>query len=329
MRGGAVRRGRSDSKPAAQRSRSESEYAAPGECEADRHPDVCHRAHRNRHGRDAEVPDREVAVGDPDPVAPRGDRGLLVHVGIGRPDVGDGGEHHRVEPELRHPLLEVDAPRALETLESGADELGEQAAERVGHAVGAGARDVLRDVEVERSVPVGKRALGMREDLRSVDLGERREPRLPVRGQEVVPRPHRHVPDLGVEVVGRHDPAIEDRRRSGPVGLVVADHGEVHDDDLCAGRLEVGLRLRPEGEHRRPRLDALTGGRADAPARFRHPDPRRGTSRECRNVFRRERMPRLRPAPGTSRGARRRREESAPRAACARSRPGCRRRRRP
>ena len=106
----------------------------------------------------------------------------------------------------------------------------------------------------------------MREDLRAVDLGERREPGLTVRGEEVVPRPHRHVPDLDVEVVGRHDAAIEDRRRSGPVGLVVADHGEVDDDDLGAGRLEVGLRLRPQGEHRRPRLDALTGGGADARA---------------------------------------------------------------
>ena len=98
-----------------------------GEGQAHRHPDVGHRAHRHRHGRDAEVPDRQVAVGDPHAVAPCGGRGRFVHVGVGRTHVGDRGEDHGVEAARGHPLLEVDPPGALQALEARADELGERA----------------------------------------------------------------------------------------------------------------------------------------------------------------------------------------------------------
>ena len=67
-----------------------------------------------------------------------------------------------------------------------------------------------------------------------------------------------------VEVVGRHDAAVEYRRRPRPVGLVVADHGEVDENDLRAGGLEVGLRLPPEIDDGGSGLDALTGRGSDA-----------------------------------------------------------------
>ena len=322
VRGGAVRRAAQRLETGGPAQQIGVGVRRPREREADRHPDVGHRAHRHRDRRDAEVADREVAVGDPDSVPPRCGRGLLVHVGVGGAHVGHRGEDHRIEAEAPHPVFEVHASGALETLQPGADECGARPAQRVGHPARASSRDVLRDVEVEGAVPVGQCALGMREDLRALDLGERRKPGLAVRRQEVVPRPHRHVPDLDVEEVRRHDAALEDRRSS--------RRGRPHSCSPRGSRRPRPRRPPPRGLLApAPTGRGLPGGaRCAAPSRLRC---RAGAGiRILPEVHRRDAEPlaardsprRRRPEPDTTRAAPRTRAESAPTAASSTGRRG-------
>ena len=88
--------------------------------------------------------------------------------------------------------------------------------------------------------------------------------RVAVRVEEVVPRPRRQVDDLAAQVLGGDEAAGRDRRRAGPVALVVRHHREVDLDHLGAGRLEVAAGRLPELDHRGAGLDALPGGAADA-----------------------------------------------------------------
>ncbi len=208
--------------------------------------------------------DREVAVGDPDAVAPTEVGGGGVHVHVGGADIGDGGEDDGVEAEAVHPLLQVDLSRALQAAKA-VFELGHVApgdARVRSHPVG-----IARQVVVEAVVAVGEGAGGVREDQRAVDVGERVQLRVAVGGEEVVPRPRRQVEDLAIQVGAGHEPPGEDRRRSGPVAFVVRHGREVDLDDLRPGGGQRRAGLLPQRDDRRARLDALSGRPADAGCR--------------------------------------------------------------
>ncbi|CAH0257940.1 hypothetical protein SRABI76_03412 [Microbacterium oxydans] len=122
---------------------------------------------------------------------------------------------------------------------------------------------VLRDVVIEPGVAVGECSVRMREDREAVDLGQRRQGRVAVRLQEVLPRPCRQVDDLAVQVLGRHESTGRDRRRAWAVALVVGDHREVDLHNGRAGCFEVASCRLPAFHDRCSRLDPLPGRAAD------------------------------------------------------------------
>ena len=60
----------------------------------------------------------EIAVGHPHAVAPAQISRCGVDVHIGRADIGDGREDHRVQSAPVHPLFEVDLASAFQSAES-------------------------------------------------------------------------------------------------------------------------------------------------------------------------------------------------------------------
>ena len=197
----------------------------------------------------------EVAVGHPHPVAPGEVRGCLVDVGIGRSDVGDRGEDHRVEPETVHPLLEVHPAGLLEAAQTPFEQRERRDVLDDPDLTGPG--DVVGEVEVELAVAVRQRALRLREDRRPVDVGKTVQVGVAVGAQEGLPAPHRLLPDLLLEVTLREQTAGGDRRRTGAVTLVVGHDGEVGLDDLHPRSLEVGTCRVQERQDARARDDPL------------------------------------------------------------------------
>ena len=124
---------------------------------------------------------------------------------------------------------------------------------KVAHRMRARPLGVLGDVVVEARVAVGQRALGVREDAGTVDVGERAQRRVAVGREEVVPRPGREVDDLAAQVLRGHEPAGRDRRRA------------------RRGRPRSSTRRgsRPRPPRRRP-----PRGRGARPPRARSPMPR-------------------------------------------------------
>ena len=91
---------------------------AAGEGEAYRHADIGHHAHGDGDGGYAQMADGQVAVGDPDAVAPGDIGGGRVHIGIGRGDIRHCGEEYGVELKLIHPILQVQLAGLLQTTQA-------------------------------------------------------------------------------------------------------------------------------------------------------------------------------------------------------------------
>ncbi len=202
----------------------------------------------------------EVAVSDPDAVAPGDIGGGRVHIRIGRADVGDGGEQHGVELESVHPVFQVQLAglfKATQTVRHCGNLIpGFQAA--LGHIdvfVHAGRQIAL-------AVRQGARIVG--EDLGPIDIGEFIELGIAVGAQEVVERPAGELPQLVIEKLRAHDATVEHGRCAGSVPFAVGDQREVHLDDLGARGFQRLARLFPQGNHRLAGVDALTGRAADA-----------------------------------------------------------------
>ena len=168
---------------------------ATGEGQAHRHADIGHHPHGDCDGRHAEMANGEVAVGDPDAIAPGDVGGGRVHIRIGRAHVCDCGEEHGVELELVHPVLEIQLAGLL------------QAAQAVRHCgdlvpgfqTALGHIDVL--VHAGRQIPLAVRQCAriVGEDLGPVDVLKLIELGIAVGTQEVVKGPAGELPQLVVE----------------------------------------------------------------------------------------------------------------------------------
>jgi hypothetical protein len=239
-----------------------------GEGQADRHADIGHGAHRHGDGRDAEMAPDQIAVGDPGAVAPGKVGGSPVDIGIGRPDIGRGRQHHAIEPVLVQPVVEIQSPCRFQPFETcfqrrDVRQRGDAALRPL---------DILGQVEAA-VVAVGQRARRLREDLGAVDQGQIGQGRVGVGAQEIVPGPDAEIPDFAVGELGRHQSALDHAARAGPVALVVRDQGKIDFDHLGAEPGEIGGRLFPQGEHRSAGFDRPVGVAVAADIHCGHAEP--------------------------------------------------------
>ena len=222
------------------------------------------------------MPGDEISVRHPHAVSPRDVGRGLVHVSVGGPDVGVGGEDDGVEPLGGEPVVEVDLAGVLEPSHpllhtrdvAGLPHPGAGGVDVVG--------DVVRDVEGEDAVPVGEGAGRVREDATPLDVGESVQLRVAVVAQEGVEAPHGQIADLVGEELTRDEPAIDEVLVPGMELLVVVHRGEVDLDHLRSGGLEISAQRAPERHHRRAGLDreGAVGVGAHVDAGDREPHPR-------------------------------------------------------
>ncbi len=201
----------------------------------------------------------EVAVGDPDAVAPGDVGGGRIYVRIRRGDVGDGGEQHGVEPEPVHPVFQIQLAGLLQA---------PQAVRHRGNLVEAleaalGHLDVLVHARRQIALAVRQGARIVGKDLGAIHIGQLVELGIAVGAQEVVERPAGELPQLVVEELRGHDATVEHGRRAGSVPFAVGDQREVHFDHLGAGSFQRLTGLLPERDHGFAGMDALTGRAAD------------------------------------------------------------------
>ncbi len=202
----------------------------------------------------------EVAVGNPDAVAPGDIGGGRIHIRISRTNIGHCRKQHGVELEPVHPVLQIQLASLLQTT---------QAIRHCGDLVKAldaalGHIDVLVHARRQIALAVRQGARIVGEDLRPIDIGQLVELGIAVGAQEVVERPAGELPQLVVEKLRAHDAAIEHGRRTGSVPFAVGDQREVHFDNFCASGFQRLARLLPQRNHGLAGMDALTGRAADA-----------------------------------------------------------------
>ncbi|MNQ42899.1 hypothetical protein D3C85_566110 [compost metagenome] len=136
--------------------------------------------------------DGEVAVGDPDAVAPGDIRRLRIDIGIRRAHVGDRREDHRVEPQPIHPLLKIDTPGLFQPAQAIGQrgDLIPRGDATLGHAhvfVHANGRAIFA---------VRQSAWVVRENLRAVDVSQTVQSGIVIGLQEIIERPGGQVPQF-------------------------------------------------------------------------------------------------------------------------------------
>ena len=206
----------------------------------------------------------QVAVRHPHAVAPAqvGRCGVDVHVG--RADVGDGREDHRVQAAPSHPLLQVDPAGPFQPAESlfhvrdveeRLDGMGTNE-RRVGVDLSAALAESLH--------PIGKCPGIVDPDQAAIDGGEVGQVRVGVGAQEVVPGPGGQIENFPVQELPRHQAASLDRRHAVAVLLVVGHHREIDEDDLGPGGGQFCPRGLKQIDDGLTGLDTPTGRSADA-----------------------------------------------------------------
>ena len=186
------------------------------------------------------MPDRQIAIGHPNPIAPRQIGRGGVHVSIRRANIRRRRKGHGIQTQPVHPILQIGLARGLQP----GKPLGQMrdGAEIAGR-VGAGMVRVMGDVVIKARIPIRQRAGRLRKDARAVNLRQTVQPRLAIRREKITPRPDRQIDDLAFQVFRTHQSPRVDLRRAGTVALIIRDDGKLRHNHLSPRRL-----------HRRPRL---------------------------------------------------------------------------
>ena len=141
------------------------------------------------------MPDRQIAVCHPNPIAPRQIGRGGVHVCIRRANIRCRRKGHGIQTQPVHPILKIGLARGLQPRKP-LSQMRDGA--KIAGRVGTGMVRVMRDVVIKSRIAISQRAGRLRKDPRAVDLRQTVQPRLTIRRQKIIPRPDRQIDNLAL-----------------------------------------------------------------------------------------------------------------------------------